>query len=234
MRNNIYNYVNNLVSDIKNKNFDGSEEEVILKQILYFDDYVKNNIDYGFDAVTYNINHPYDKNPYGKAFTEEGFFEEDKVSGKRLATCGSISAIAKRVFEKLGINIDYVYGHVGNVGHRWNVIYIGDKAYMIDFTLSLVESKYEDEEYIAHCKEIFGLNDIKSDVDFLFFDKLIKNETIGGFKVGVNGHEDNVDEMGNLIGITDNPYEVFPNLNTIPAEILQNYKQNTILDKYSI
>ena len=72
MRNNIDNYVNNLVSDIKNKNFDGSEEEVILKQILYFDDYVKNNIDYGFDAVTYNINHPYDKNPYGKAFTEEG------------------------------------------------------------------------------------------------------------------------------------------------------------------
>lgn len=224
-------YIENLVNEIKDKNFDGSKEEVIIKQILWFDNYVKNNIDYGFDAVFYYINNPNEINPYGKAFTDEGFFEENSIDGRRLAVCGSISAVAKRVFSKLGVDIDYIYGHIGNVGHRWNIIKLNDKVYMVDFTLSLVKYKYENEEYMKYCKDLFKIEDFKTDFDFLFFDKLIKNETIGGFKIGANGHEDNLDENGNLVGITNNPYEIFRNLSTIPVEKLQEYIEE---DNYSI
>ena len=40
-----------------------------------FDKYVKENIDYGFDALNYSIKYPLDANPYDSAFRSEGFLK---------------------------------------------------------------------------------------------------------------------------------------------------------------
>lgn len=223
MNSEIDEYIEQLVEEIKNKNFIGTEEEIAIQQILYLDKYIKENIDYGFEAIQYLIEHPNLPNPFSDMFTEKGFFEENDYTNKRSAVCGSISRVAYKVLNKLGIETDFVWGHVGNIGHRWNIITIGNKKYMIDFTINLVKFKCNQEEYV-NAANMLGIND--RDNEFLFFDKLIDNETIGGFKIGSNGHEDNIDLNGNFIDITSNPYELYPNLSILSQEQIMFYRQN--------
>ena len=73
--------IQEIVDEIRNHSFDGTDEEVKIQQIMCFDKYVKDNIDYGFEAVNYSLEHPNDENPYDKAFRLEGFFEENELNG---------------------------------------------------------------------------------------------------------------------------------------------------------
>ncbi len=221
--------VEHLVEEIKSKDFCGTEEEIAIQQILYLDKYIKENIDYGFEAILYNIEHPNLPNPFFDMFTEKGFFEENSYTNKRSAVCGSISMVAYKVLNKLGIKTDFIWGHVGNIGHRWNIVTVGDKEYMIDFTVNLVMHKRNQEEYIS-AANMLGINSY--DKEFLFFDRLMDMETIGGFTIGPNGHEDNIDSNGNFIDVTDNPYELYPNLSTLSQEQIMFYRQNIETKSY--
>ena len=75
-------YIEELVYEIKSKNFEGTDEEIKIQQIMYFDKYVKDNIDYGFEAVNFQMQHPNEPNPYESAFKREGFFMTNEETKK--------------------------------------------------------------------------------------------------------------------------------------------------------
>lgn len=227
------NRIQEIVDEIQSQQFVGTEEEIKIQQILYFDKYVKDNIDYGFEAVNFSMNNPNETNPFDSAFRLEGFFKENAISGKRLAVCGSISQVAKEVLNKLGIQCDYVWGHFNAgtinepqyVGHRWNVVTIGDKNYMIDFTISMIIHNFnKDENYANASRQLLSLNDESREYSYLFFDKLAPTESIGGFTKNENGTTiDDFDEFGHLNNSTTDPQKVIHNLGTIPEEYIIQY-----------
>lgn len=224
---NIEEELNKLVDEIRMQNFEGSEEEIKILQILYFDKYVKENIYYGFETVNYSMLHPGEKNPYDSAYRLEGFFSENKNSGKRLAVCGSISQVAKIVFNKLGIECDYVWGHIDycgkNMGHRWNKAKIGDKIFMLDFTASMAINNIGKDAIYDNVFKMFNKEEVEIPYRFLFFDELAEKESIGGFKLGKNGHEDDYDENGILKNVSHNAYEQYPNLAKLSPETIDKY-----------
>lgn len=225
--------INQIVEEIQSQPFEGTAEEIKLQQILYFDKYVKNNIDYGFDAVNFSISHPSENNPYDSAFRIEGFFERNEINGKRLAVCGSISQVANIVLKELGINCDYVWGHfnIGTdtkpqyVGHRWNVVLIGDKTYMVDFTASMIIYNFnKDVDYTNGAYKLLGAKSEDNEYDYLFFNQLAPTQSIGGFKKNENGTTvDDINEFGFLNNCTKNPNEVIPKLGYISSEHISEY-----------
>lgn len=227
------NRIQEIVDEILRQQFVGTAEEIKIQQILYFDKYVKDNIDYGFEAVNFLINNPNEKNPLDSAFRLEGFFKENEISGKRLAVCGSISQVAKLVLNKLGIQCDYVWGHFNAgtdnepqyVGHRWNVVTLGDKNYMVDFTIGMIiHNINKDVNYANASRQLLALNDESREYSYLFFDKLAPTESIGGFTKNENGTVvDNLDEFGYLKNSTTEPQREIPNLGTIPEEHIMEY-----------
>lgn len=222
-----------LVELIKSQNFQGTIEEIQIQQILFFDKYVKDNIDYGFDAVNYSINNPNMPNPYSSAFDIEGFFKENESDGRRLAVCGSISKVACMIFKELGINSNYVWGHfnIGTeekpqyVGHRWNIVEIGNKQYMVDFTAGMIIHNMEkDKNYMISASQLLGANTPEQEYKFLFFDKLCLNQSIGGFKTNKNGTAiDDLDENKFLRNITNDPYTVISKLTSLSPDIISQY-----------
>ena len=227
------NRIQEIVDEILRQQFVGSQEEIKIQQILYFDKYVKDNIDYGFEAVNFLLNNPNEKNPFDSAFRLEGFFQENKISGKRLAVCGSISQVAKLVLNKLGIQCDYIWGHFNAgtdnepqyVGHRWNVVTLGDKNYMVDFTIGMIiHNINKDDNYANASRQLLALNDESKEYSYLFFDKLASTESIGGFTKNKNGTSvDDLDEFGYLKNSTIEPQKAIPNLGTIPEEHIMEY-----------
>lgn len=227
------NAIQEIVEEIQSQPFAGTDKEIKLQQILYFDKYVKDNIDYGFDAVNFSINHPHENNPYYSAFRLEGFFEQNKINGKRLAVCGSISQVANIVLKKLGINCDYVWGHfnIGTdaepqyVGHRWNVISIGDKNYMVDFTIGMiVHNLGKDVNYANSAYKLLGITSEDREFDYLFFNELASTQSIGGFKKNETGTTvDDINEKGYLNNCTTNPNEVVSNLGYISPKHISEY-----------
>lgn len=225
--------INKIVEEIEEQSFEGTEEEIKLQQILWFDKYVKDNIEYGFDAVFFSISHPHENNPYASAFRLEGFFEQDKTSGKRVAVCGSISEVANNVLKRLGIVSDYVWGHfnVGTdikpqyVGHRWNVVTIGDKNYMVDFTAGMITHNLgKNDDYAYSALKLLGITDEEREYDCICFNELAPAQSIGGFKKNENGSTvDDIDELGFLNNTTVNPNEVISNLGQIPPEVISEY-----------
>lgn len=235
----INNSVQQMIDEMQKYNFEGTEEEIIIKKILFFDKYVKENIDYGFEAMNFLMEHPGENNPYGSAFEVEGFFKQNQVNGKRLAVCGSISKVANLFFNTQGIECNYVWGHFNcgtedkpkYAGHRWNVITIGDKKCMVDFTIGMIVHNLMKDSNYARCSyELFGITDESKEFDYLFFDKLAPNESIGGFKKDEHGRTvDDLDEIGRLKNITTNPYDIYPDLSFIPPQLLSQY--NELLDE---
>lgn len=227
------NRIQEIVDEILRQQFVGSEEEIKIQQILYFDKYVKDNIDYGFEAVNFLLNNPNEKNPFDSAFRLEGFFQENEISGKRLAVCGSISQVAKLVLNKLGIQCDYVWGHFNAgtdnepqyVGHRWNVVTLGNKNYMVDFTIGMIiHNINKDVNYANASRQLLALNDESREYSYLFFDKLAPTESIGGFTKNENGTAvDDLDEFGFLKNSTTEPQMAIPNLGTIPEWYIMEY-----------
>lgn len=225
--------IHELVENIRSQHFIGTEEEIKMQQILYFDKIVKDNIDYGFDTVNFSLQHPNEKNPFDSAYRLEGFFKENEINGKRLAVCGSISEVAKIVFNKLGIKCDYIWGHfnIGTdnkpqyVGHRWNVVTIGEKNYMVDFTVGMIiHNLNKDDNYKNASKQLLAINDESKEYDYLFFDKLAPNESIGGFKRNENGEiVDDLDEHGYIKNSTTEPQKVIMNLKALPQEYYIEY-----------
>ena len=198
-------FVDKLSETIKNQNFEGTEEEIKVQQIMFLADYIKEHLDYSFRSIE-------DPKTFRRDFEKISFLEG-------IGTCGNISAIAKEVLNKVGIETDYVWGHIGEVGHRWNKVHIGEMDFMIDFTLDLVQSK--------NYKESKGLLPQKSEEGFLFFDKLLPNQTMGGFKLertknGSLGHVDDRDKLGNLQNTTKDPRSIIPNLSTLPKEYVES------------
>ena len=134
------------------------------------------------------------------------------------------------VFNELGIDCNYVWGHfnVGTenepqyVGHRWNVVAIGDKNYMVDFTAGMImHNLSKDSNYASAALELLGANSESSEYDYLFFDKLAPTETIGGFKKNENGTSvDDLDEFGKLKNVTTEPASVIDDLGTIPKDYI--------------
>ena len=227
-------YIDELVNEIISKDFEGTDEEIKIQQIMYFDKYVKENIDYGFEAVNYQMYNPNSQNPYESAFKREGFFMTNEETNKRLAVCGSISSIANSVLKKLGIDCEYVWGHfnIGTeenpiyLGHRWNKVTIGEKSSMVDFTMEMIIHNIEkDSNYYNAIQQLLG-DTQKEEYDFLFFDTLPPKETIGGFKKNENGETiDDIDEQGYLRNIAKNAKEIMPNLVRIDKSYLLNYKE---------
>lgn len=225
--------IQEIVYEIKSQPFVGTLEEIQFQQILYFDKYVKDNIEYGFDAINYSMLHPNDKNPFDSVFKLEGFFKENEITGKRQAVCGSISQVANIVLNRLGVKCDYVYGHfdIGTkenpkyIGHRWNIVTIGGKDYMVDFTLGMVIHNLKDNDnHATMSKSLLGLSDSNSEYDYLFFDKLAPNESIGGFRKNENGTSvDDLDEYGVLQNCTLDPRSIYANLSSIPKEYVNKY-----------
>ena len=227
--------IQEIVDEIQRQSFIGTDEEIKIQQIMYFDKYVKDNIDYGFDAVNFSLEHPNENNPFNNAFSLEGFFEENELNGKRLAVCGSISQVAKIVFNKLGIECDYVWGHfnIGTdmepkyVGHRWNFVRIGNMNYMVDFTAEMIAHNFnKDRDYEIVARQLLALNEKSGEFDYLFFDKLAPTESIGGFKKNENGTTvDDLDEHGFLNNLTTEPQSVIDNLGKIPKEQVIGYSE---------
>ena len=227
------NRIQEIVNEIQAQEFVGTEQEIKIQQILYFDKYVKDNIDYGFEAVIFSIKNPNKKNPFDNAFRLEGFFQKNEISGKRLAVCGSISQVAKLVLNKLGIKCDYVWGHFNvrtnnepqYIGHRWNVVTIGDKNYMVDFTLGMIiHNINKDDNYANASRQLLSVNNENREYSYLFFDKLASTESIGGFTKNENGTSiDDLDEFGHLKNSTTEPQKAISNLGTIPEEYIMEY-----------
>ena len=225
--------IQEIVDMIEAQQFAGTEEEIKIQQILYFDKYVKDNIDYGFEAANFLLQHPNEKNPFDSAFRLEGFFQRNEINGKRLAVCGSISQAAKTILNKLGIKCDYVWGHfnIGTnsepqyLGHRWNVVTVGDKNYMVDFTIGMIiHNLNKDYNYTNAAKQLLALNDESREYDYLFFDKLAPAQSIGGFKKNKNGTPvDDLDEFGNIKNSTTEPQKVISNLGTISQSNIIEY-----------
>lgn len=224
---NIEEELNKLTDEIRTQNFEGSEDEIKIQQILYFDKYVKENIDYCYETVMYSMLHPGEKNPYDSAYKMEGFFFENEILRKRAAVCGSISAVAKIVFNKLGIESDYVYGHINycgaNMGHRWNTVKINNKIFMVDFTASMAINNIGKDAIYDNVFKMFNKEEIETNYRFLFFDELAEKESIGGFKLGEKGREDDYDENGNLKNVSYNAYEQYPNLDKLSSETIDKY-----------
>lgn len=233
--------INKIVEEVKNQSFEGTEEEIKLQQILWFDKYVKDNIEYGFDAVFFSISHPNEINPYARAFRVEGFFEQDKNSGERVAVCGSVSEVANIVLKRLGIASDYVCGHfnIGTdikpqyVGHRWNVVTIGDKNYMIDFTAGMIiHNLGKNEDYAYSALKLLDITDEEREYDFICFNKLAPSQSMGGFKKNErNSTVDDKDELGFLNNINTDPNEVISNLGYIPPEVISEYAKRISANK---
>lgn len=238
--------LNSLIEEIKTQKFEGTDDEIKIQQIMYLDNYIKKNIDYGFETVEYSIQHPDDininNNPYKNAFELSGFFIPNELTGKRTAVCGSISSVASHVLNNLGIKCDYVWGHFNAgtaenpkyVGHRWNVITINEKQYMVDFTAQMViHNANKNEKYADACKQLFKIDDsLEHEFDYLFFDKLAPAETIGGFKKNEHGTTiDDISVDGKLKNITDDPHKVYGDLERIDQNTLkcinQKNKDNT-------
>lgn len=230
--------IQEIVEEIQSKSFTGTDEEIKLQQILYFDKYVKENIDYGFDAVNFSISYPNENNPYDSAFRLDGFFKENGIDGKRLAVCGSISQVAKLVLKKVSINCDYVWGHfnIGTdtkpqyIGHRWNVVSIGNKNYMVDFTVGMIiKNLNKDTNYKNSAYNLLGINSEDKEFDYLFFNELAPTQSIGGFKKNEKGTTvDDINESGHLNNCTTNPNEVISNLGYIsPIHISEYAKRIT-------
>lgn len=221
---NVEEKIDELVEEIRSQNFGGTDEEIKIQQILYFDRYVKEHIDYAFAALSYQDNllkqgiTRIDSNPYKSAFLDEGFFKENE-HGQRFAVCGSISSVANKVLNKLGIKCSYVYGHINMgtpenphcVGHRWNIVELGNKQYMLDFTMAMViHNKDKNEDYREDVLRVIDSDDLKSEYSYLFTDSLGTKEIIDGFKIEANGKV-NHDAMDLQNAITD-PYQKYPNL----------------------
>lgn len=226
-------YIDELVEEIRSQQFIGTEEEIKFQQVLYFDKYVKEHIDYGFEALEFSMSHPGEENPYESAFRTDGFFEINKATGKRLAVCGGISTVANIVLNKLGIECNYVWGHFNAGteeepiygGHRWNEIVIGSEHFMVDFTNGmLVHNINKDNTYKEMVGNILGIDSESHEYDFLFFDKLLPNQSLNGFKKDANGRTiDDLDENGRLINTVCDPNQVISNLGSIPPEIIAKY-----------
>ncbi len=226
--------IEELVNEIKSKNFEGTDEEIKIQQIMYFDKYVKDNIDYGFEAVNFQMQHPNEPNPYESAFKREGFFMTNEETKKRLAVCGSISLIANYVLTKLGIKCEYVWGHfnIGTeenpvyLGHRWNKVTIGEKSSMLDFTMEMIIHNIgKNETYYNAAQQLLGTEPIE-EYDFLFFDTLPQKETIGGFKKNEHGETiDDIDEQGHLRNASNGAKNIIPNLVRLDKNFLLKYKE---------
>lgn len=195
--------IDDLVNYILSCNFEGSKEEIQVQQVLLLDNYIKENINYGFDAVNFSIQYPNMENPYEKAFKEERFFED------KIAVCGSISSITNKVLNNLGIKSEYIWGHIttqengklNHIGHRWNKINIGNKNFMIDLTANLCNYKYYicfDENYRQIASILPKDATLVNENEYLFFNKLSNNITLGGFIETIDGHIDDIDLQGNL------------------------------------
>lgn len=192
-----------------------SVEDRQIYEVLMFDKYVKENVDYNFNAAKFGIRN------YPDAFSEDGFFKKNE-DGKSSVVCKSISNVANLVFNKLGIKSVSIMCHFNDNngllgGHQWNVISIGDSNYMVDFTSSMViHNKDKSDVYNYYSSMLFDQEQLDSEYSYLFFDILSSKQSINGFRKDENGRTiDDLDENGNLINITNNPYEVIPNLNTI-------------------
>ena len=226
--------INELVDEIKSNNFTGTDEEIKIKYILYLDKYIKNNIDYHFDCVNFGLLHPDEFNPFSYAFSIEGFFKEDEVSGKRLAVCGGISAAANIILNRLGIKSDYVYGHfvlkkdngeIEYVGHRWNNVTIGNNIYMVDFTAGLIiHNVNKNNDYFYAAEQLLDTNDESNEYDYLFFDKLSSKERMGGLKTDLNGHSiDIVNNYKDFSTLVSNPYKIYSNLASLNKNVILEY-----------
>jgi len=223
--------INELVEEIKMQKFEGTAEEIKIQQILYFDKYVKKNIDYGFEAVNFSLLNPGKENPYDSAYRINGFFYKNPLNDKRIAVCGSISQVAKIVLNKLGIKCDYVWGHFNAgsnanplyIGHRWNIVNIGEASFMLDFTMEMVKNNIGKDEIYNQSFALFSREELETSNRFLFFNKLAEKESIGGFKIGKNGHEDDFDENGRLKNVILNPNDLYPNLKNLPSEYIDSY-----------
>ena len=222
--------ISKLVDDIKKQDFQGTDEEIKIQQIMYFDKYVKDNIDYGFDAINFSLKYPNAKNPYESAYRDEGFFMENETNGKRIAVCGSISSIADQVFDKLGIDSDYIWGHINvgsndkpsYIGHRWNSVSIGNNSYMVDFTIGMIiHNILKDEAYMQGASQLVDSADLGNEFRYLFFDKLSSRESIGGFKKDERGRTiDDISENGSLNSAITDAHDILENLESIPTEYL--------------
>ena len=174
-----------LVDEINSIDYSGTPEEVKMQKIIYLDNYIRNNIDYGIEAVYYdmqNENNPEAKknNPYSRAYREEGFWIPTE-DGKRKAVCGSISEVAKKVLNKLDIPCDFIYGHVGTFGHRWNVVDIEGKKYYVDYTASMIAYKQNEPGY-EWSKQVFFDNQNLIPANFILKGDLpLRDQTLGGF-----------------------------------------------------
>ncbi|NLL02521.1 MAG: hypothetical protein GX265_05850 [Mollicutes bacterium] len=126
------------------------------------------------------------------------------------------------------MDCDDVWGHFNTgtyenpqyVGHRWNVVTIGDKDYMLDFTLGMIiHNLAKDENYLNCVYYLLGITDENKEYDYLFFDKLAPTTSIGGFKKNEKDETiDDIDESGHLRNVTTDPKTVFPKLDKIQKE----------------
>lgn len=233
--------INELIKEIQSQKFEGNDEEIKLQQVLYFDKYIKDNIDYGFEAMNFLINNPNKNNPYDSAFRLEGFFEQNKITGKRSAVCGSISQVANIVFNRLGIKSEYIYGHFNNgtkekpqyVGHRWNVVSIGTKNYMVDFTIEMIiHNLSKSQEYAICAYKLLGVTSEDKEYEYLFFNKLASTQSIGGFKKNEQGLTvDDINELGHLNNCIIDPNIAIPDLGYIPSEYTIKYAEKNLKSK---
>lgn len=97
------------------------------------------------------------------------------------------------------------------VGHRWNIVELGNKQYMLDFTMAMViHNKDKNEDYREDVLRVIDSDDLKSEYSYLFTDSLGTKKIIDGFKIEANGKV-NHDAMDLQNAITD-PYQKYPNL----------------------
>ena len=189
--------IQELVDEIQGASYSGTPEEIQMQKIIYLDNYVRNKIDYGIEAVEYdidNMNNPEKRgaNPYKSAYTQEGFWNAHQ-DGKRRAVCGPISEVVKEVLNRVGIPCDYVYGHVSTFGHRWNVVEIGGKEYFVDLTASMISYKKNNPGY-EWAGPVFLKDGDAVPADFVLKSDLkLNNQTLGGFsKNEVGGRVDDL------------------------------------------
>lgn len=247
--------IDELVAKIQSQEFTGTPEEQLVKMVLYFDEFVKEHIDYGFESVEFEIKRnngeiPKDsENPYYSQFLATSFFDFDN-NGMTRAVCGSISSVAKDVFSKLEIDgqkigSEYVYGKTsftdGNksnyLGHRWNVFKLNEKDYMVDFTTSMMIHNIDKEGFPQYRNFIENANlDLtpENDMDCLLFDELIPIVSIGGFDTSKGGHDEFEDPKDLVASLEHDVRKEYPNITKIPPEKLKEIREEMFFNKKSL
>ena len=186
-----------LVALIEAQNFEGNDMEVAIQQILFLDQYIKQNVQYDFEGFYHSVDL---KNEFQNAQTQEekdailselremkdSFSKKGFYEGKTL--CGGISEACKdvlnRLWEEKNLKCGYIYGSYGGEegNHRANTFNYNGSTYIFDYTINMLASHYgmEDEDVYQEAIEEMKINQPNSDFEYIFSNKLLESQSWGG------------------------------------------------------